>query len=237
MDSIRFDMSFLKKEESNHKFNLKSIRRVGKKDGVKSLNILSEKKKTISLTDLRATQQDISQQVSKPKKLKKIKKAIESLKLSKTTIKDFLKVPSTDFISATKILNSLEDTDVVIDMEIPEGIAEDELNKHELVFYGFQKRTATAYINSFQKELNNFERTNPHLRFPLTASKQKISSRITYDKNGDILKIETVKWTDVKKLQSFFMDVLQNMTSIPNPPQQILKDDQFVINYVFTVNN
>ena len=146
-------------------------------------------------------------------------------------------MPSKNFVSATKILNSLDSTDVLIDMEIPKGVKEDELNKHELVFYGFQRRTVKAYINSFRKELNTFERTNPHLRFPLTKRKQKISSRITYDSNGDILKIETVKWTDVKKLQAFFMDVLQNMTSIPNPPKQILKDDQFVINYVFTVNN
>jgi hypothetical protein len=226
-------MSFLNKDKSEHKFNLNSIRKVGKKDGVKSFNILTKKSKKISLTDLQAKSFDLTPTIT-PKKLTR---PIDALKISKTSVKEFLTNPSKDFISATKILNSLDSTDVVIDMEVPQGVEEDELNKHELVFYGFQSRTVKAYINSFRKELNSFERTNPHLRFPLTKSKQKISSRITYDKNGDILKIETVKWTDVKKLQAFFMDVLKNMTSIPNPPEQILDNDQFVINYVFTVNN
>ena len=45
---------------------------------------------------------------------------------------------------------------------------------------------------------------NPHLRFPLTNNKEKIAGKITYDKNGDILKIETLKWTDIARLQDFF---------------------------------
>lgn len=212
-----------------HRFNLNSIRTVGVDKGSKSFNIIKKKKKSLSLADLKAKQSTIQ---------KGPLKALEKLNINKKGFaQEFLKTPAIDSLSAVQILDTLDSTDVLIDMEIPKGVKEDELNKHELVFYSFQKRTIQAYINSFQKELNEFQRTNPHLRFPLTHSKQKLSSRITYDKNGDILKIETVQWTDIDKLQTFFMDVLQNMTSIPNPPKQIIEGDTFVINYVFTVNN
>ena len=124
-----------------------------------------------------------------------------------------------------------------IQLEVPKGIKEDELNKHELVYYSFQKRTVMAYVNSFHKELNSFEKSNPHLRFPLTRQKQSLAGRVIYDQNGDILRIETLKYTNISKLQDFFMNVLKNMNSLPNPPKEILENDQFAINFILSLNN
>ena len=108
---------------------------------------------------------------------------------------------------------------------------------HELVFYSFRKRTAIAYVNSFRKNLNIFETKNAHLQFPLTKQKETIAGKLTYDKNGDILRIETLKYTQIKKLQDFFMDVLKDMNTLPNPPKEIINsNDQFVVNFILSIN-
>lgn len=159
------------------------------------------------------------------------------LRIADKQIKNFLKTPDPGFMSSGQALQALADTNVNIDLEVPKGIKEDELNKKELVFYSFQKRTIVAYVNSFQKELNEFETKNPHKRFPLTRDKQKMAGRVVYDKNGDILKIQTLEWSRINELQDFFMNVLKNMSSLPNPPTEILEDDQFAINFVLVLNS
>ena len=132
-------------EIKKHKFNLSSIRRVGKKTGKKNFNI-PIKKKSISMSDLQAPLENIQEPTKK-----KFQKAIKNLSLADSGVKEFLKKPSQNMASATKILQKMDgDTDILIDMEVPKGVNEDELNKHELVFYSFQKRTIAAYINSFR---------------------------------------------------------------------------------------
>lgn len=163
-------------------------------------------------------------------------KAIKALSLNRKSIKGFLK-NTPQAINSRQFLNALGDTSSVVKLEVPKGVKEDELNKHELVFYSFQKRTALNYINSFYKKLNEFELQNPHLKFPLTEQKQKMVGRVIYDKDGNIIKINVLKWANVPKLQSFFLNVLKEMTSLPNPPDQILKDDQFTVFYALTIND
>jgi hypothetical protein len=225
------------------------IRIVGTETGQKSDLIFIEKKKKkkqITTKSLREklTLPDLSELESRIKKMTKKKtrsikpmKAIDKLKITNNEIKDFLKLQSPTQPAPRELLSALDDANVLFDLQVPKGIKEDELNKHEMVFYSFRKRTALAYVNSFYNELNAFERHNPHLRFPLTDSKQKVAGKITYDQNGDILKIETLKWSQIDKLQDFFMDVLKNMSSLPNPPKELVnQEDQFVINFTLTIN-
>lgn len=238
--SIHFEKD--SQEVTNHKFKIQSIRTVGQKKGhneklmfVKTKEI-QKKKKTQSqpkLNQLAFKDLPIPEKTSAPSKKKKFKK----LQITKNNMRDFLKSAPPGHLSPAQALRAMSDTDIDIKLEVPKGIPEDELNKHELVFYSFQKRTVLAYINSFQKELNSFERKNPHLRFPLTQEKQKLSGRVVYDKNGDILKIETLQWSQIEKLQGFFMKVLNNMSSLPNPPDEVLENEQFAINFVLTLNN
>ena len=83
----------------------------------------------------------------------KPKKAIENLRISNGHIKDYLKSTSRHEQTPKELLSALDDTNVLFDLQVPKGVKEDELNKHELVFYSFRKRTALAYVNSFYKEL------------------------------------------------------------------------------------
>ncbi len=230
------------KPQDQHRFNIKNLRIVGEKTGLKEKLLFVKKKEKVkprkqkpSLKNL--SFRDLPLQPKNSKGKAPAKKLVKSLHINKDQIKDFLKSPGPSYMSPSQALSALSETDIHIKLEVPKGIPEDELNKHELVFYSFQKRTVLAYINSFQKELNSFERKNPHLQFPLTRDSQKMAGRVIYDKNGDILKIETLRWSRVQKLQVFFMDVLKNMTSLPNPPREILKNEKFAINFVLTIND
>lgn len=162
-------------------------------------------------------------------------KAIKALSLNKKSVRGLLK-GTPNSINEKQFMEALGATDTMVKLEVPKGVKEDELNKHELVFYSFQKRTALNYINSFYKKLNEFELKNPHLKFPLTDKKQRMVGRVVYDKNGNIIKINILKWTNVDKLQDFFVEVLKEMTSLPNPPDQIVKDEKFTVFYALTIN-
>lgn len=230
---------------------IQNMRTVGREDSMKkNLTYIEVKKKTrqpkkVQLKDLSfAPLKNLSLEKFKrtrpgKESLLKRKQKVRKKKFSinNTTIKEFLQSTPKSLSSAQQ-LAKLDDANVVFDLEVPKGVKEDQLNKHELVFYSFRKRTAIAYVNAFQKNLNQFETKNPHLQFPLTKDSQTIAGKITYDKNGDILKIQTLKYTQIKKLQDFFMDVLQDMDSLPNPPKEVINSqDQFVINFILSINN
>lgn len=214
------------------------IRQVGIAESERSdlLFIPMEKKKEeLSFKKMAVPFDSISTQQSARSKVTPNKKKITSIQVSEKEMSEMLKSSPMSNIpmNAQKALSK---SDINISLEVPKGIPEDELNKYELVFYSFQKRTVMAYISSFFNELNQFELENPHLNFPMIKEPEQVAGRITYDENGDILKIDTLKWSDVDKLQSFFMEVLKNMNSLPNPPKELIKDGKFAINFVLTLN-
>jgi hypothetical protein len=132
---------------------------------------------------------------------------------------------------------SLSNSDILVNLEVPEGVNPDELNKYELMFYSFQRRTAINYINSFYKNLNKFQQQNPHLRFPMTESKQVMTGRLTYDEKGNIKQIKMIRWTNVDKLQDFFLDVLKDMDTLHNPPQALWENTgEFSIFFSLVLN-
>ncbi len=131
----------------------------------------------------------------------------------------------------------LANSNVAVNLEVPEGVSVNELNKFELMFYGFQRRTAINYINSFYKNLDKFHRSNPHLSFPMTESKQVMTGRLTYDEKGNIKQIKMIRWSNVDKLQDFFLDVLKDMDTLHNPPQALWKSTgEFSIYFSLIVN-
>jgi hypothetical protein len=132
---------------------------------------------------------------------------------------------------------SLSNSDILVNLEVPEGVNPDELNKFELMFYSFQRRTAINYINSFYNRLNKFQQQNPHISFPMTESKQVMTGRLTYDEKGNIKQIKMIRWTNVDKLQDFFLDVLKDMDTLHNPPQALWeKTGEFSIFFSLVVN-
>src|SRR5690606_36035176 len=102
-------------------------------------------------------------------------------------------------VSGDPRARSLNNSDILVNLEVPEGVHPDELNKYELMFYGFQRRTAILYINSFYTNLDRFQREDPHLQFPMTNSKQVMTGRLTYDEKGNVKQIKMLRWSNEDK--------------------------------------
>ncbi len=235
------------------------IRKLGIENGIESQNIAFRKKtkqkgldeqevkpklENLAFKELPFDKVPENQEEKKSQSLKTESNSFKRLNPNKTQlglsdreIKKFLKTPSPGYISSSQALKSLGESDLNFGLEIPKGVSENELNQRELVFYSFQKRIAQGYVNSFQKELNQFERQNPHKKFPMTSEKKVLSGRVIYDMNGDILRIQTQRLEDIAELKTFFLDVLNNMSSLPNPPEEIIENKQFAINFVLVLNN
>lgn len=245
------------KNEKSTPLKIRSIRTVGKKDvNLKNSTYIpteidtkekTNKKQTpkgdaslISFSDLRPQQQKVNKPIKKQVKENKRsvlpEKAIKSLSLSRRSVKNFLRsTPQSQ--NAGEFERALGRSNVLVKLDVPKGVPEDELNKYELVFYSFRKRTALNYINSFYNELNDFSRTNPHLEFPITKKEETLTGRVTYDENGDVVKISVIRWSNEKKLQEFFLEVLKDMNKLANPPKVIVKNGQFHVYYSLTLNS
>lgn len=164
-------------------------------------------------------------------------KAINAISLKGKQILEFTKGTNAVALSGDPRANQLSDTDIMVNLEVPEGVEPDELNKYELMFYGFQRRTAINYINSFYKKLDEFQRGNPHLHFPMTENKQVMTGRLTYDEKGNIKQIKMIRWSNEERLQGFFENVLKDMDVLHNPPQALWeKQGEFSIFFSFVVN-
>ncbi len=233
------------KKVAPHQFKVVNLRTVGEQKGVKDKLLYLKTKsgnqsKPTKLKDLAfrpSPPPSAKPQTKKDAKLKKIlKKLPKTLNAKNKDIKNFLKTPINHSIGSTMAMKTLANTGVGIKFDIPKGVKEDKLNKDELVFYSFQKRAAIAYVNSFYNKLNEFERRNPHLKFPMTEDEKQLAGKIVYDANGDILQIKTLQWTELPTLNRFFEDVLKELHKLPNPPEQIIKDGQFAVNFILTLN-
>lgn len=223
--------------EQPHLIKIQNIRLLGKEDGVKKtlLTLPHKKNKKEQLTKKKPTLKQLSFNEMPTNKF--LNKLLKKRKQEKSiSVKNFLKSTPTSYQTPSQALSAMSMSDLNIKFELPKGVEEDELNQRELVFYSFQKRAVQAYINSYVKELNQFRRKNPKKSFPFEEKQEKLAGRILYDKNGDIISIKTLAWSDIDQLQSFFMRVLKNLQTIPNPPREILENDQFAINFVLNIN-
>lgn len=146
---------------------------------------------------------------------------------------------TTQVAGAATIANSpiLSKSNVNMQVEVPEGVAADELNEYELMFYGFQKRMMEKYLGSIMLQVREYERKFPHKSL-IPNGRHIMTGRVTFDSSGNIKQIKMVRWTQAEGLQSLFEDVLKSMDSVPNPPKKLWnKDGDFVVFYNLTVNN
>ncbi len=126
--------------------------------------------------------------------------------------------------------------DAVVSMEVPDGVEIDELNKYELMFYSFQRRTALNYANSIMKNLNKFSRENPHYKFDPNSS-IVMTARLTYDELGNVKQIKMIRWTHVDKVQNFFEDVVKGIDQLHNPPKALWeKSGEFSMFFTLEIN-
>ena len=233
---------------------IKDIRTVGKRDG-KSHNLMDllksrrgapvlPSKKSLALSDLQDNRPVLAKKMVRPGTRPEITKtAIEKTKtlnaisLKGNQIQKFAQGENAATLSGDPRAAALQNSDVLVSLEVPEGVNPDELNKYELMFYSFQKRTATGYINSFYKHLDKFQRENPHLNFPMTQTKQTMTGRLTYDSKGNITQIKMIRWSNEDRLQDFFTEVLKDMDTLHNPPQALWeKNGEFSIFFSLVLN-
>jgi len=173
----------------------------------------------------------------RPEPFAKQKPALNAISLRGDQIQQFSSGANAAALSGDPRTRTLQDTDVMVNLEVPEGVTPDELNEFELMFYSFQRRTAINYINSFYKNLDKFQRENPHLQFPMTDQRQVMTGRLTYDEKGNIKQIKMIRWSNVDRLQDFFVDVLKDMDTLHNPPKLLWsKNGEFSIFFSLVLN-
>ena len=245
----------------DHAIKLKEFRRVGKKDGVSEQwsallpppkPLLSQpQKKSLSLSDLSAP--DKTQKNSKNQKATKpqtvaarpgtrpdglTKPALEAISLSGgNQLRKFAQGSGSDALSMSESDKELASSNVQIKLEVPEGVDVDELNEYELKFYSFQKRTAQNYINSLFKNVDDFQKKNPHLHFPMTKAKQVMTGRLTYDEKGNIKQIKMIRWSSDDRVQNLFEEILKDMDILHNPPHSLWeKTGEFSVFFSLQIN-
>lgn len=145
--------------------------------------------------------------------------------------------PSTAITSKSLSSGGNRVNDAVVSIEVPDGIEPDELNKYELMFYSFQKRTAMAYANSILSNLDKFNRRYPN--YKLKDQPQIVmTARMTFDEKGNVRQIKMVRWTHVDEIQNFFEDVVKDMDQLHNPPKALWeKDGEFSMFFTLEILN
>lgn len=146
-------------------------------------------------------------------------------------------IPSGGLAISDMLTGTQKISDAVVSIEVPEGIEPDELNKYELMFYGFQKRTAINYINSILSNLDDFQKTHPNYKLPVEA-RILMTARVTYDPEGNVMQIKMIRWTHVNELQDLFENVVKEIDQLHNPPKALWeKQGEFSMFYTLEILN
>jgi hypothetical protein len=164
-------------------------------------------------------------------------RAMNQMSLRSKEFKDFSRsFPSGGLAISDMITGAQKISDAVVSIEVPEGIEPDELNQYELMFYGFQKRTAINYVNSILRNLDKFQKKYPTYRIP-TTGRITMTARITYDPEGNVQQIKMIRWTHVSELQNLFEDIVKNIDQLHNPPKKLWeKNGEFSLFYTVVVS-
>lgn len=146
-------------------------------------------------------------------------------------------IPSGGLAISDMMQGTQKISDAVVSIEVPEGIEPDELNKYELMFYSFQKRTALNYINSILSNLDKFQKTYPNYKIPKEA-RILMTARVTYDPQGNVMQIKMVRWTHINELQNLFENVVKDIDQLHNPPKALWeKQGEFSMFYTLEILN
>lgn len=164
--------------------------------------------------------------------------AMNKISLKSSEFRDYSKsFPSGGLAISDMISSAQKISDAVVSIEVPEGIEPDQLNEYELMFYGFQKRTAMNYVNSILKNLDTFQKKHPRYKIP-TTGRITMTARLTYDSEGNVQQIKMIRWTHVEEIQSLFEDIVKNIDQLHNPPKALWeKQGEFSMYYTLEILN
>ena len=231
------------KNQKTRPLIVRALRTVGDEDSTKNSIQLKDrnagKRRPDPVTQKGRTHKlslsDLSQKSARPKTSELTRgSGMNSMFMNKEHMRNYLK-NSTSQTTAQRLLKELGENDINVKFDVPKGVKLDELNKAELQFYSFQRRTAMNYINTFYNQLNEFNKKNPHLQFPIVDTAETMTGRVTYDINGDVIRIQMMRWSDEEKLQDFFLSVLKKLNKLPNPPKAIVHNGEFTIFYTLNI--
>ena len=164
---------------------------------------------------------------------------VPSFSVQGKNLSDFLSKnsPLSDNLQSNFRQNQLRQSGVSVQMEVPKGVSIDELNEMEMMFYTFQKRSAIQYVHSILRTIDSYELKYPHLKFPLTKQKERLLSKLTFDENGNVVRIQILSHASSEQLAHFFETVLRDMGSLPNPPRALFKaSTEFSILYALAID-
>jgi len=204
------------------------------KSGIDQMEMRVEGKDGQSSKPLDLSQIDFNPKLSRGE-LKRMS-AVKAIQLRGEEIRSFLKGNQNRYMRSQNVTPTIKNSQVAIMLDVPEGIEFDQLNELEEMFYSFQKRLALSYVNSFYDNLSDFQLKNPHKNFPMTNEKLTLTARVTFDHYGNIQQIKAVKWSDQKDLQDFFIKVIDQIESVPNPPKDLVQAGTFSVYYTLNLN-
>ncbi len=175
---------------------------------------------------------------TRPEVKTKSPNAMNAISLKSKEFKDFSKSSASGGLAISDMLTGAQKiNDAVVSIEVPEGIEPDELNEYELMFYGFQKRTAINYVNSILRNLDKFQKTHPHFKIPANG-RITMTARMTYDSAGNVQQIKMIRWTHVSELQNLFEDIVKDIDQLHNPPKALWeKSGEFSMFYTLEIIN
>lgn len=205
--------------QDSSKVIIVKIRDIGRKNATDKRDSVQLKDLTIqSNPDLLTKRSDYEFQ-KKESQMPTRKNALENLKANKNVVITS-EEKSSDFILNTST-----------QFESKKGVAIDELNTDELVYYAFKMRTAKQYKNAVLQNINDLKSKYPTLFLKLKNSIHQMRGKISYDQEGNVIEIKILKWSDSNEIQDFFVNALKDIRAIPNPPKGILNDDGFKATY------
>jgi hypothetical protein len=146
-------------------------------------------------------------------------------------IKEELAHISTDSKNDSDLLTILNNTDLQLRLDPPEGVSVDELNQLESIFFGFNQRAMAKFIQTIFNEYLKMDRKSPFFMRQLKIKNESMLGKVTFDQNGDIIKINFLRSSDLEPVQVLFENTLQSMQKLQNPPKDLIKNGEFSIFY------
>jgi hypothetical protein len=112
-----------------------------------------------------------------------------------------------------------------IGVVIPKGVKEEALNKWQMVLYSFHKRVFSQYLTQLYLNAQDMERIHPYHEFPYVREPDSVRVKSTYEADGTLVRVEKLKHSDSRLLNEFFLNTMQDMNTIPNPPKLIINEN------------
>lgn len=204
-------------------------RQVGEKDSKKKdFAIPSTKKSLLDLNSLALPSKKLPTIPAKSQNRPRISTADSPLKRQiEKDLKDFRQY-------SAKQLQLLKRSELDFEIEAPQGFDPDELNELELVFYAFKKRIFEQYINALFSSAFEVEKKFPHL-LSRELRPEQLTGRVTYDSKGNVIALKVIEWSQDDQVQILFEEALKKLNTIPNPPEDFTRGEEFSIYYRLSI--